>query len=583
MKYCKSLLIAFLIIILFTGCTEETNIINQTVTKKTVVIVSDNSPTSDILIRVSGEIISNYPEFDIRFIQVEPFNYIEASYIIDLTTQSLPKGSYIIGIVDPEATSKKMVFVADEKYILAPDNGLATRIFNRTNIDSLYYAENIELIGGDKQENLSYEDFYTATVSSFLSNIPLSQFGSKVENPVKFDIYSSKFENDTLTGEVLFTDNFGNCFTNIPDSLLSHFKIGDILKIETGNTHFFVKYGTGFGSVDLGLNVAFKNSSKRLEMSVNYGDISARYSISAGVKLTITKANLKIGILKYNDSEVANNIVRVMKTELQTYGLNNNTTFIEKNAAGESSLLPTLINELLNENIDILVPVSTPASQAAVMNTPESIPIVFTYVTDPESAGILNKRNEITGCSDATNFTDYLKFVKRLLPDLEIAGHIYNDKESNSAFAKQQLASLSPFYNLTLKSETANSIDQIPIAFQNIKNQSINTVMIAADNTMSKGINTISDLATENNIVLIGDSNEHSQGGALASISVDYEKLSKSTGNLIYSVLLGKNPDSEAIRKFSTDVISVNLTTAESIGFTIPNEILNEAKYIYEK
>ena len=106
--------------------------------------------------------------------------------------------------------------------------------------------------------------------------------------------------------------------------------------------------------------------------------------------------------------------------------------------------------------------------------------------------------------------------------------------------------------------------------------------MIAADNTMSKGINTLSDLAIENKFILIGDSNEHSQGGALASISVDYEKLSKSTGNLIYSVLLGKNPDNEAIRKFSTDVISVNITTAESIGFTIPTEILNEAKYIYE-
>ncbi len=582
MKYYKSLVITFFIIILFTGCSEETNIINQTVTKKTVVIISDNSPTSDILIRVSGEIISKYPEFDIRIIQVEPFNYIEASYIIDLTAQTLPKGSYIIGIIDPGTTLKKMVFTADGKYILAPDNGLATRIFNRANIDSLYYAENTELIGGDIQENLSYEDFYTATISSFLSNIPLNQFGSKVENPVKFDIYLPKFENDTLTGEVIFTDNFGNCVANIPDSLLSHFKIGDILKIETGNTHFFAKYGTGYGSVDLGLNVAFKNSSKRLEISVNYGDISTRYSISAGTKLTITKANLKIGILKYNDSEVANNIVSVMKAELQNYGLDNYTTFIEKNAAGVSSLLPTLINELINENIDILVPVSTPASQAAVMNTPESIPIVFTYVTDPESAGILNKRIGITGCSDATNFTDYLKFVKRILPDLEIAGHIYNDKESNAEYAKQQLTSLAPFYNLTLKSETANSIEQIPTAFQNIKNQSINTIMIAADNTMSKGINMLSDLAIENKFILIGDSNEHSQGGALASISVDYEKLSKSTGNLIYSVLLGKNPDNEAIRKFSTDVISVNITTAESIGFTIPTEILNEAKYIYE-
>ncbi|HPI21251.1 MAG TPA: SAM-dependent chlorinase/fluorinase [Candidatus Kapabacteria bacterium] len=584
MKYCKFLMLVFLMIILIAACTDETNIINQTVTKKTVVIISDNSPTTDIIIRVSGEIISKHPEFDIRYIQVEPFNYIEASYIIDLTAQTLPKGSYIIGIVDPETSTKKMVFKADGKYILAPDNGLATRIFNRGNIDSIYYAENPTLIGGDVQENLSYEDFYTATVSSFLSNIPLNQFGTKVENPVKFDIYPAKFENDTLSGEISITDNFGNCVANIPDSLLTHFKVGDILKIEAGNTHFFAKYGTGYSSVNVGLNVAFKNSSKRLEISVNYGDMSSRYSISAGMKLTITKAKLKIGILKYNDSEVANNIVNFMKTELQTLGVTNESaTIVEKNANGDANLLPTLINELLNEKIDILVPVSTPASQSAVFNTPETIPIVFTYVTDPESAGILNKRNGVTGCSDATNFADYIRFVKRLLPNLEIAGHIYNDKESNASYAKQQLATLAPFYNLTLKSEIANSTDQIATAFQNIKNQSINTILIAADNTMSKGITNLSALSVENKMVLIGDSNEHSQGGALASISVDYEKLSKSTGNLIYSVLLGKNPDNEDIRKFSTDVISVNKTTANKIGFTIPIEIINEAKFVYEK
>lgn len=583
MKNIFKIITLIFILFQFWGCTEE-NIVNNYNERKSLVVVSDFSPSSDLLIKILGQVTSKYPNFDVRFIQVKAFDFIEASYMFDLAAQTLPKGTYLVGIVDPSVEVKKYVYVADGKYIMAPDNGLSSRILYRTKADSMYFAENPELIGGDIQENLSYEEFYVSTVLSFISNIPLNKFGSAVANPVKFDIQIPKFENDTLTGEIMFTDNFGNCVTNIADTLLKNFVEGSYLKIETGSTSFFAKFGVNYSSVPTGLNVVFENSTKRLEMSVNMDNLSERYSLSAGAKLKITKAKPRIGILKYSDIEVSNSVVEQIKSQLKIYGFNENESveFIERNADGQASLLPNLLKEMLDEGIDLLVPVSTPAAQTAIFNTPETIPIVFTFVTNPESAGILNKRSKVTGCSDATNFYDYLQFVKRLLPDLHKAGRIYNDNEANSLYAQQQLLALAPYNNIELVTEIANSTEEIPVAYQSIKNQLIEAILIAADNTMSKGIQSLSELAINDKVVIIGDSNEYTEKGALASIAVDYEALSKSSGDLIYAILLGKNPDSEAIKKFNTNTISVNKTTAQKINFTIPQDILDEADFIYE-
>jgi ABC-type uncharacterized transport system substrate-binding protein len=133
-----------------------------------------------------------------------------------------------------------------------------------------------------------------------------------------------------------------------------------------------------------------------------------------------------------------------MKSRLSESGFSEgtNTVYYERSALGNADDLPELVSEVVNLGIDIMVSVSTPTSQAAVLGTPEDIPIVFTYVTDPNSAGLFDHRKHVTGLSGRINYDQYLSFVKDLFPLMTVAGRIYNSNEANSVYAHQQLSAL---------------------------------------------------------------------------------------------------------------------------------------------
>jgi len=569
--------------ILLASCSGD-NIYNVTDNNPNIVVISDNEESSDIIINVMGSIRKVHPNANINFIHSKPFDLFEATYHLKIASDSYPDSTYFLVIVEPGAGNLRMVCKGKNgKKYLMPDNGVASRLTINDELSDFYYVMNEEVLGGADYRNIPIENFYSEAGASLLKDIPLDQFGNKLESPEELNIKQPEVDNNVVRGQVLFVNNFGNCHTNIPDYMMSGFLEDDILKITAGDRTFYAKLGTKYSSVGLNQNVAFVDASFKLKLAVNYGDIGQRYGIVAGTEISIEKEIINVGLLLYNNSTVVQSILEGMKEKLTSIGLleGSSIRFIERSANSDASKFPDLVNEILSEGVSFVVAVSTPASQAAVNLVPEIIPVIFTYVTDPESAGILDVRNKVTGLSDATNFKDYLGFVKRILPNLSLAGRIYNSSESNSEYAQNTLLSLISYYNLSFESATVSSVDEIPTAYTAITSRSIGAVLIAADNTLSKGIAELSALCLSDNIPLIGDSYQHCSDGALASISVNYDELAKSTGDLLGSVILGVNPDYESVRFFSTSTIAVNTKTAEDIGFIIPQDILDEAKYIY--
>ena len=249
---------------------------------------------------------------------------------------------------------------------------------------------------------------------------------------------------------------------------------------------------------------------------------------------------------------------------------------------GNKDNLKDLAYELVNSDIDFVVSISTPSTQAAVRYIPDNIPIVFTYVTSPENSNIFGKRQYVSGLSDALNYDDYLSFVKELFPDLNKAGRIYNDEESNSSYSHSKLLERASYYDLNLISNTISSVKEIPNSYSELRKSNINTILIADDNTMNEGLSTLLQLAIPDSVRVIGDSYDNTYQGALASISIDFEAFGYNTGDFLASVILGENPDKKPVKYFKSDVISLSKITANKIGFTFPANILAKAKYVIE-
>ncbi len=577
----KFLILVLLPFVMLLSCSEDP-VDHDYGDRQTLVIITDHDESSEFMVSLRGTIRADYPDTEIQYFEADDFSIFDAAYTLFLAESKYPENTYFAAIVEPGANADKITTEINGKMFLMPDNGLGTFLFRDHPEAEIHLCDNTALTGDPAVMPLY--DYYINLIALILDGKKAQDFGSRLTNPEKLDIMEAANHNGIITGQIMYTDDFGNCVSNISGSLLSaELAEGDFTRVTIGDDSFLTYFGGSYESVPPGNNVSLVNIDNALELAVNRGSISKRYNIEAGTVFTIEKYKPVIGILKFNESAIVEDIISNLKDKLVQTGLNvQNSIIIEKNADGNPSELSGLLKDLIAENPDLVISVSTPASQTAVNELPEDIPLLFTYVTDPQSAGLLTTGRYLAGCSDATNFKEYLNFVDALLPEIQKAGMMYSQYESNAVYAKEKVDEFRVFYDFDVEFSPVPNKDLIDEVFKALKNGGVEAYLLAADNMLSENIVMIAGFCQADKFPLIGDSYEHCANGALASISVNYKSLAYSTGEMAFSSLLGNPPDKGTVNYFETELIAFNTRIAERIDFTIPQELLDKAEYIYK-
>jgi len=576
-NHLKAVLVFFTILIVSPSCTKDDEIIILDNNFGTLVLVSDYDENSDVMIRLKGKLINSFPGLEIEYIHSKAFNIKEAAYLLETAALEYPENTWFTAIVEPGMNTERMVFSVDgNKKFLVPDNGLATYIIEHMNTEVFYKVENLF----DDTDEHDFVDFYAEASIKIIEGNTLSSFGSVIDSPQKFDYQEAVNDDGRIFGQVLFTDNFGNCITNIPEELLQDMELGSLLSVTSGDIHFFTSLFNAYSDVPLNENVCLSNNSRRLELAVNMGNLSERYGLMAGDVVEIMIDELNIGLLHYNDFSLG--WEERLKGKISDLGITDDgVSYHSSNAGGDVNAFSELIPGLVSEEIDVLIAFSTPAAQAAANLLPEDIPLVFTVVTDPVSAGLFELRSNICGLSDAINLSQILDFSLEVLPEYATAGRIYNSTEANSVYAQQELEMLAPLKGISLFGEAVNSHEDIPQAYEALKQNNIQYLITTADNTISLHLSDLLGLAMPDMIPLIGTDIENTRDGAVASLSVDYELIAAETGRLALAVCRGIVPDQQETLYFNTDIISVNTQSATELQIDIPQSIIDKADYIF--
>ena len=281
----KILTIAIAVTLSISSCTREEN--DSRKIASNLVIVADNEQGSYFMTKLLGEVRSAFPNIHITYLQSKLFDVTEGSFLLKTAVESFPEGTVVAGILEPGGGSRKIVFQANSRLVFAPDNTLSTRIFNDFSGTECYFVENSSVLGGQQASELALEEFYARGICSLISGIDVSKFGSLCSNPNTFAVQNPVMQGDSILGEILFADTFGNCITNIPESLIVNIPLGTTLSLNSGTTALAMKLGTTYSSVPVGDNVCFINSSNLLEISINYGNFSSTYNLFAGSHISI--------------------------------------------------------------------------------------------------------------------------------------------------------------------------------------------------------------------------------------------------------------------------------------------------------
>lgn len=254
--------------------------------------------------------------------------------------------------------------------------------------------------------------------------------------------------------------------------------------------------------------------------------------------------------------------------------------FTEQNANGEQATALTISQQMAADDLDLALAVATPAAQAMAQNIVD-IPLLFTAVTDPVSAELVESMEEpggnVTGTSDAAPIEEQLELLQELVPDAERVGIVYASGEVNSQVQVDQAEEAAGPLGLEIVTQTVTSVNEIQQAVDALGD--VDVIYVPTDNMIVSGIASLVQVAEENQIPVIAAEEGTVEGGAVATIGIDYTELGRQTGEMALRILQdGADPATMPVETATEFTYVVNEDAAERQGVEIPEGILAEAE-----
>lgn len=250
---------------------------------------------------------------------------------------------------------------------------------------------------------------------------------------------------------------------------------------------------------------------------------------------------------------------------------------IEVNANGEMDKLNAFANELLAAKPDVIIPVSTPVTQAVFKEAPKTQKIVFSTVTNPDDVGMDKNPENMTGVCDRVNYKANFDLIFELFPDTKRIGLIYNAGERNSQYGVDQIKPLAEERGVTLQLITVSQSQEVADAANSLIGN-VDVIYVGSDNTVAAAMGGLSRTAHRAKLPVIASDSGSVADGALAAVSVDYSLLGRKTGEIVAEVLrTGKLPANRSPVFFVGEELILNEDAAKQIGYEFPAEIRDRA------
>lgn len=253
-------------------------------------------------------------------------------------------------------------------------------------------------------------------------------------------------------------------------------------------------------------------------------------------------------------------------------------------ANGEVSNVTSILQSFEGEGCDVIIAITTPCAQAAAPYS-EKIPVVFSAVTDPVAADIVdsleNTGSNITGTSDAIDIEKILDFALTVTPDIKTLGYLYNSGEANSVACLEKVKAYCKDKDITILEKAVSNSSEVQLAAESLCADA-DAIFSPNDNTIAGAMGVVAQVANKAKIPVYVGADSMVKDGGLGTVGIEYTDLGIETANMADSILKGEKKASEIpVKVFNEDLSTyINKSTASEIGVTIPDSILNGEKTI---
>ena len=213
---------------------------------------------------------------------------VEANFALRGSYAYFPEGTVHVVVVDPGVGSDRRVICAraGKMTFLAPNNGVLMGIVNAD--DEVREVTNSDLfLSGAISTTFHGRDIFAPVAAHLASGTAFELVGGSIRDLVRLDLAEPQLhDEETILGQVIHVDRFGNLITNIREQ--------DLLDLPGGAaTVSFRGQEIGclvdsYAAVPTGAPLAVVDSFGFLEVAVNSGNAAHHFNANLGDRVKVT-------------------------------------------------------------------------------------------------------------------------------------------------------------------------------------------------------------------------------------------------------------------------------------------------------
>jgi S-adenosylmethionine hydrolase len=234
--------------------------------------------------------------------EVSPQDVRGAAYVLYASYPFFPSYTVHLVVVDPGVggARRPIALRTPAGFFVGPDNGVFSYVMACEPV-----AASVELVDPRyRLPRVSHtfhgRDVFAPAAAHLAAGVPIVDLGSSVAAPVVFPLPRLEIAPDSITGEVLHVDRFGNAVTSI-GRLSWH---GEVLALESVFAEAQVQFSAAEATVTVagrevagvrrtyaesapGETLALVGSSGHLEVAVREGSVAAKLGVRLGDQVVV--------------------------------------------------------------------------------------------------------------------------------------------------------------------------------------------------------------------------------------------------------------------------------------------------------
>jgi len=244
----------------------------------------------DIYVGVmKGVILNINPEAKIIDLthDISPQDIKEAVFLLGTAYQFFPKGTIHVIVVDPGVGSERRAILGVTKnyFFIAPDNGVLELIYQKEDI-KVYHLNRPQYYLPQISSTFHGRDVFAPIAAHLSLGVSPETLGEEIFDYKRLDFPKPLKEKNSLKGEIIYIDHFGNLISNIRKEIFETFVRGNSFLIRIKNILLdqIVSY---YQAVKPGKILALWDSSGYLEIAQFLGRADEALNVSIGEKIEI--------------------------------------------------------------------------------------------------------------------------------------------------------------------------------------------------------------------------------------------------------------------------------------------------------